>query len=106
MQDIFFSSDRPQFMNYGAIGTIIGHEINHGFDTIGRTYDKQGDLVNWWSEEAKNRYLEKTMCILNQYENYTAHEVGLKVCLIKKTFLKSKIYCFYVERNIILAYLS
>lgn len=83
MQDIFFSSDRPQFMNYGAIGTIIGHEINHGFDTMGITYDKQGDLVNWWSEEAKNRYLEKAMCILNQYENYMVREVGLKVCLIK-----------------------
>ncbi|XP_027847629.2 neprilysin-2-like [Aphis gossypii] len=79
LQDIFFSSDRPQFMNYGGIGTIIGHEINHGFDTMGITYDKQGDLVNWWSEEAKNRYLEKAMCILNQYKNYMVREVGLKL---------------------------
>jgi len=83
LQGIFFSSDRPQYMNYGAIGITIGHEINHGFDTNGITYDKQGDLVNWWSGDANSRYLEKAKCILNQYENYTAHEVGLKVYLTK-----------------------
>lgn len=29
-----FSPDRPSYMNYGALGTIIGHELNHGFDSI------------------------------------------------------------------------
>jgi neprilysin len=71
-------------MNYGAIGTIIGHEINHGFDTNGRKYDKEGNLVDWWTKEAENRYLENAMCIQNQYGNYTAQEVGLKVRLIKQ----------------------
>ncbi|XP_060847235.1 neprilysin-2-like [Rhopalosiphum padi] len=79
LQDVFYSSDRPQYMNYGAIGTIIGHEINHGFDTNGRKYDKQGNLVDWWTKEVENRYLEKAMCIQNQYGNYTAQEVGLKL---------------------------
>uniref|UniRef100_A0A2S2NXH3 Neprilysin n=1 Tax=Schizaphis graminum TaxID=13262 RepID=A0A2S2NXH3_SCHGA len=79
LQDVFYSIDRPQYMNYGAIGIIIGHEINHVFDTKGRKYDKQGNLVDWWAKEAENRYLEKAMCIQYQYGNYTAQEVGLKL---------------------------
>jgi len=81
LQGAFFSSDRPRYMNYGAIGFVIGHEITHGFDDQGRQFDKQGNLVDWWAEETKKRYLEKAMCIIRQYGNYTAHEVGLKVCV-------------------------
>lgn len=79
LQGAFFSSDRPRYMNYGAIGFVIGHEITHGFDDQGRQFDKEGNLVDWWAEETKKRYLEKAMCIINQYGNYTAEEVGLKV---------------------------
>lgn len=66
-------------MNYGAIGFVIGHEITHGFDDQGRQFDKSGNLVDWWAEETKKRYLEKATCIIRQYGNYTAEEVGLKV---------------------------
>jgi len=66
-------------MNYGAIGFVIGHEITHGFDDQGRQFDKDGNLVDWWAEETKKRYLEKALCIIKQYGNYTAQEVGLKV---------------------------
>lgn len=79
MQGAFFSSERPRYMNYGAIGFVIGHEITHGFDDQGRQFDKEGNLVDWWAEETKKRYLEKASCIIKQYGNYTAQEVGLKV---------------------------
>jgi len=75
LQGIFFSSDRPKYMNYGAIGWVIGHEITHGFDDQGRQFDEQGNLVDWWHPETKERYLKKAQCIISQYGNYTIKDL-------------------------------
>jgi len=76
LQGVFFSSSRPRYMNYGAIGWVIGHEITHGFDDQGRQFDKEGNLVDWWHPATKSRYLTKAKCIINQYEGYTLPQVG------------------------------
>jgi len=70
-------------MVYGGIGSVIGHEIIHGFYNDGSHYDMNGNRVDWWTEETNKRFLEKKKCFINQYGNYTVYEVGLKVCLIK-----------------------
>ncbi|CAB3250166.1 unnamed protein product [Arctia plantaginis] len=79
LQGAFFSAKRPAYMNYGAIGFVIGHEITHGFDDQGRQFDQNGNLVDWWQEMTKQKYLEKAKCIIDQYSNYTVSEVGLKL---------------------------
>ncbi|KAF9417630.1 hypothetical protein HW555_005337 [Spodoptera exigua] len=79
LQGAFFSAKRPAYMNYGAIGFVIGHEITHGFDDQGRQFDRNGNLVDWWQEMTKQKYLEKARCIIDQYSNYTVAEVGLKL---------------------------
>ncbi|XP_014207875.1 neprilysin-2-like [Copidosoma floridanum] len=79
LQGAFFNSDRPKYMNYGAIGYAIGHEITHGFDDLGRQFDKNGNLVNWWGEETEKKFLQKAKCIIYQYGNYTSKEAQLNV---------------------------
>jgi neprilysin len=64
-------------MNFGAIGSVIGHEITHGFDDEGSQFDSEGNLVDWWQESTKAAYLEKAQCIIDQYGNYTEPNVDL-----------------------------
>ena len=79
LQGIFFNQDRPSYLNYGGIGWVIGHEITHGFDDQGRQYDADGNLRNWWEPETFKEFLHKTTCIIGQYGNYTAPQVGMKL---------------------------
>lgn len=82
-------------MNYGAMGFVIGHEITHGFDHTGRQLDKEGNHLDWWKPETKKNYLNRTECIINQYGNYTAEDVGINV---------SRILCYiYNNRKLFLA---
>eukprot|EP00092_Neocalanus_flemingeri_P037441 GFUD01040769.1.p1 GENE.GFUD01040769.1~~GFUD01040769.1.p1 ORF type:complete len:795 (-),score=190.06 GFUD01040769.1:142-2526(-) len=71
LQGVFFARDRPLYMNYGAIGWVIGHEITHGFDDQGRQFDQEGNLVDWWHPDTTARYLNKAECIIKQYSDYT-----------------------------------
>ncbi|KAG5671202.1 hypothetical protein PVAND_001411 [Polypedilum vanderplanki] len=83
MQGQFYTLGRPEYMNYAAIGSIIGHEITHGFDDRGRQFDTDGNLIDWWEEETKQAYLEKANCIIEQYANFTEPVTGLNLNGIK-----------------------
>ena len=39
----FFDANYPSYINYAALGLVIGHEITHGFDNNGREYDAAGN---------------------------------------------------------------
>jgi neprilysin len=71
LQGAFFNAERPQYMNYGAIGFVIGHEITHGFDDQGSQYDGDGNLQNWWAQATRTAYLQRAQCIIDQYGSYT-----------------------------------
>lgn len=79
LQGAFFDAERPNYMNFGAIGYVIGHEITHGFDDRGRQFDRDGNERNWWKPKTDARYRERAQCIIEQYGNYTLAENGLKV---------------------------
>merc|ERR1719200_81897 len=76
LDGVFFQEDRPLYMNYGAIGVVVGHEITHGFDDAGSQNDAYGVLVDWWEPETKQHYVEKTQCVIDQFSNYTVDVLG------------------------------
>lgn len=79
LQNEFYNNNRPNYMNYGKIGSIIGHEIIHGFDNSGRKFDKDGKASDWWSIYTNNTYNKKVACFIEQYNNYTDVQTKLKV---------------------------
>ena len=54
--------------NYGAIGGVSGHVMTHGFDDQGSQFDKDGNLINWWTEEDRARFEERTK-VMEEYFN-------------------------------------
>ena len=53
LQYPFFDMSADDAFNYGAIGVVIGHEMTHGFDDQGCQFDKDGNMINWWTAEDK-----------------------------------------------------
>lgn len=70
LQPPFYDPQAPAAVNFGAIGTVIGHEISHAFDTEGSTFDAQGRLRNWWTDADLKRFEEVTSALAKQYEQY------------------------------------
>ena len=70
LQKPFFDAKADDAANYGAIGAVIGHEISHGFDDQGSQYDEKGNLRNWWTDEDRKRFGEKTKALIAQYDAY------------------------------------
>ncbi|GAB3819431.1 M13 family metallopeptidase [Tessaracoccus terricola] len=68
LQPPFFNVDADAPVNYGAIGAVIGHEIGHGFDDKGSTADGDGRLRDWWTEEDRAAFEERTKALVGQYE--------------------------------------
>ena len=60
LQYPFFDMSADDAFNYGAIGVVIGHEMTHGFDDQGCQFDKDGNMVNWWTEEDKAAFDART----------------------------------------------
>lgn len=72
MQPPFFDPHADDAVNYGAIGSVIGHEITHGFDDQGHQFDSKGNFKNWWTEEDKKKFHEKAKVVEEQYNEYVA----------------------------------
>lgn len=75
LQPPFFKGGWPRYLNYGAMGMVIGHEITHGFDDQGRQYDGTGSLSPWWSDETIQAFSGKAQCFIDQYSNYSVPEL-------------------------------
>uniref|UniRef100_A0A4W5P7H5 Membrane metalloendopeptidase like 1 n=1 Tax=Hucho hucho TaxID=62062 RepID=A0A4W5P7H5_9TELE len=70
LQPPFFSKQQLQALNFGGIGMVIGHEITHGFDDNGRNFDKDGNMLNWWSSYSAEHFKDQSQCMVQQYGNF------------------------------------
>jgi len=71
LQPPFFNLAADEAVNYGGIGAVIGHEMGHGFDDQGSKYDGDGNLKNWWTEEDRARFEQRTNKLVEQYNGFT-----------------------------------
>ncbi|MDR2268835.1 MAG: M13 family metallopeptidase [Rickettsiales bacterium] len=69
LQPPFFDMNADDAFNYGAIGSVIGHEMTHGFDDMGRHFDKDGNMKNWWTDVDAKAFLERAAVMKNFFNN-------------------------------------
>lgn len=70
LQPPLFNPVADDAVNYGALGTTIGHEISHGFDDKGSQYDGEGNLRNWWTAEDREHFSAKTRALVAEYSAF------------------------------------
>lgn len=66
-----FSINQAVVANYGVMGSIVGHEVTHGYDDQGRQFDEIGAARSWWSEKTNAEFNRRAECIVKQYDSYS-----------------------------------
>jgi len=74
LQPPFFNVDADDAVNYGGIGAVIGHEIGHGFDDAGSTFDGNGVMRNWWTDADRAEFDKRTSKLVEQYDAFLPFE--------------------------------
>jgi putative endopeptidase len=70
LQPPFFDPLAPAAANYGAIGSVMGHEISHTFDTEGSAFDSKGSVRNWWTPADLKHFEAAAAKLAAQYNAY------------------------------------
>ena len=70
LQPPFFDPKADAAYNYGAIGSVIGHEISHSFDNMGAEFDAEGVMRNWWTPADKAQFGKSATALARQYDAY------------------------------------
>ncbi|MDO5739629.1 MAG: M13-type metalloendopeptidase [Ornithinimicrobium sp.] len=71
LQPPFFDVEADDAVNYGGIGAVIAHEIGHGFDDQGSRYAGDGSLTDWWTEQDRTRFDERSQALVAQFSALT-----------------------------------
>jgi len=76
LQPPYFDPQADDAVNYGSIGSIMGHEMTHGFDDQGAQFDADGNLKNWWTPDDLKNFRERGDCIAKEFDAFEV-EPGL-----------------------------
>jgi len=74
LQPPYFDNSADDAMNFGGIGSVIGHELTHGFDDQGRKFDAQGNLRDWWTGDDAREFEKRATCLADEYSGFVAVE--------------------------------
>ena len=74
LQPPFYDPNRDDALNYGGVGSVIGHEMTHGFDDQGSKFDAQGNLHNWWTPQDLKNFQERGDCVAKQFDSFVVEE--------------------------------
>ncbi|KAH8409722.1 hypothetical protein KR222_002777 [Zaprionus bogoriensis] len=69
----------PNSLKFGTLGYLVGHELTHGFDTVGSNFDGNGTMRSWWTNTSREVFEERAECYINHYDNYLIPEINRKV---------------------------
>ena len=107
LQEPFFSPEYPMAYNFGGMGSVIGHEMTHGFDDQGRKFDSDGNLNDWWTDSDAKNYKAKTDPIKAQFSKYLVGDKqvngdltqGENIADLRGVSISFKSYLRYLEQN-------
>jgi endothelin-converting enzyme/putative endopeptidase len=72
LQPPFFDRSQNDAVNYGSVGSVIGHELTHGFDDEGRQFDGKGNFEDWWTAADSKQFTERADCVVNEFNGFVA----------------------------------
>lgn len=70
LQPPFFDPKADAALNYGGMGSVIGHEMSHAFDDEGSKFDAHGNLHNWWTTEDRDNFNKRAQQLINEYDGF------------------------------------
>ncbi|KAL0094127.1 hypothetical protein F4703DRAFT_1727255 [Phycomyces blakesleeanus] len=71
LREPFYDPDVPDYLNYGGIGMVIGHEFSHALDNAGRMFNGDGQLEQWWTNSTLKSFETAAQCYVKQYDQWT-----------------------------------
>lgn len=71
---VYYGPRLPKYLTYGAFGALMGHEISHAFDSMGRFFDAKGNMTDWWDEYTVKLFDEQSQCFIHQYNQFSVTE--------------------------------
>ncbi|KAL7728826.1 hypothetical protein ACLKA6_004177 [Drosophila palustris] len=69
----------PNSLKFGTIGYLVGHELTHGFDSVGSMFDSTGESRNWWTKKSGEVFSERANCYVDHFNSYLIPEINRKI---------------------------
>lgn len=70
IQAPIFDPGMDAAVNFCRLGAVIGHEMTHGFDRTGKSFDGNGNMTNWWQPADETAFDAKAQGLIDQANAY------------------------------------